>query len=91
MLLKDFKIGDTVIQKNNNKIKWVITKINEEKNYFYLKRKGGFFNEMISIFNGDNQNFEAGARTEQRIKRENKVLNRKKIQDTFEKIKNNKI
>lgn len=87
MQLKDFKVGDTVVQKNDNNIKWLIKEINLEKNLVILCRKGGYFNEMISRFNLDNNNFEAAGRTEQRIKREERILEIKQKQDNFKQNK----
>ncbi len=87
MELKNFKTGDTVVQKNNNNIKWKILKIDQDNNSVYLQRKGGHFNEMITQFNGDNINFEAASRTEQRIKRENRIIERQKKQENFQQNK----
>jgi len=89
MELKNFKIRDTIVQKNDNNIKWTVIKIDQNNNSIYLQRKGGYFNEMITQFNGDNENFEAASRTEQRIKRENRILERQKSQEDFQQSKKN--
>lgn len=83
MQLKTFKVGDTIVQKNDNSIRWIIQEINEAQNIVILCRKGGYFNDMQSQFNGDNTNFEPAGRTEQRLKREEKITERQKKGEAF--------
>lgn len=83
MELKTFKIGDTIVHKTDNNIRWVVVSIDTEENTVYLSRKGGYFNEMMSKFNGNNTNFEPAGRTEKRIKREEKINKRQQAQETF--------
>lgn len=90
MELKNFKINDTIIQKNDPNIKWVVEEINMEENIVKLRRKGGYFNDMVSLFNGDNINFNAASKTEKRIKRENKISERKTAQENYQNSKKNK-
>lgn len=87
MELKTFKVGDIITQKNDKNIKWVILSIDKENNSVELCRKGGYFNDMITKFNGDNTQFEPAGRTEKRIKREAKINTRQKNQEDFEKNK----
>lgn len=84
MDLKDFKIGDTIIQKNNKNARWLIKDINFEENYISLVRKGGYFNDMITHINLNHKDFEAAGRTEQRINREKKIEDRTKKQIDFQ-------
>jgi hypothetical protein len=85
MKLTDFKIGDTIVQKNDPNIKWIVSMKNEVDNSVYLSRKGGYFNEMVTHFSGENINFEAAGRTELRIKREKKTAAREEQKELFKK------
>ena len=83
MTLGFFKIGDVIIQKKNQQVKWTILK--KENGMVYLQRKGGHFNGMISVFGENSNDFEPAGRTEQRIKREEKIKERRNKEATFKK------
>lgn len=89
MNLKDFKVGDTIIQKNNKNARWLIKNIDVKENLIWLIRKGGYFNDMNIYINLNNQNFEAAGRTEQRINREKKIKDRAQREITFQNDKKN--
>lgn len=89
MDLKEFKVGDTIIQKNNKNARWLIKDINLKENYISLVRKGGYFNDMITLMHLNHQGFEAAGRTEQRINREKKIEDRTQKQIDFQNSKKN--
>jgi hypothetical protein len=87
MKLMDFKIGDTVVEKGNSETKWVVFQIDGEETV--LCRKDGYFNDMKTIYDSSNANFEAAGRTELRIKRERKTVAREEQKELFKKGQKN--
>jgi len=83
MKLMDFKIGDTVVENGNPDTKWIVFQIDGEETV--LCRKDGYFNDMKTIYDSSNVNFEAAGRTELRIKRERKTVAREEQKELFKK------